>query len=33
MFVVSGFCNICDRESTFASKYEWLRDHFKCEQQ
>src|SRR4051812_1065062 len=25
-----GFCNTCDTETTFSSKDDWLRDHFKC---
>jgi SAM-dependent methyltransferase len=25
-----GWCPICDKEVIFQSKYDWLRDHFKC---
>jgi len=27
---VEGFCPVCEQASTFASKDEWLRDHYLC---
>lgn len=27
----SGFCPICNKNSSFVSKHEWLRDHFTCQ--
>ncbi len=26
----TGYCIICDSETTFSSDYEWLRDHYLC---
>ena len=28
---VDGFCPVCEQAATFASKDEWLRDHFLCQ--
>ena len=27
---VDGFCPVCEQAATFASKDEWLRDHYLC---
>jgi len=32
MFRNEGYCICCDQAVTFSSAYDWLRDHYRCEQ-